>query len=239
MPGSPGRCSPRQLLLQWVFALTSFRPVQPPPLPQGRRGARCPSWRCRGARCFAAAALPCSASQRWWARAGRSTRWAAAAAWLCAAALLLLPLLPAVWLVCCCCCCGRCCTAALASGGIAVACQGMPCLQSSICPCSHACPPACLPPHPILPCAAQGIVELCIVRYRDSDSLYVGLQEAALCALRSQVSTAQMWASLARRVAGWQDWCWRGSRACWSAVFSWCPSTGRLTSTATGSAGLA
>ena len=65
--------------------------------------------------------------------------------------------------------------------------------------------PACPPPHPTLPCAAQGIVELCILRYRDSDSLYVGLQEAALCALRSQVSTAQMGASLARRVAGWQD----------------------------------
>jgi hypothetical protein len=30
-----------------------------------------------------------------------------------------------------------------------------------------------------------------MLRYRDSDSLYVGMQEAALCALRSQVSMAQ------------------------------------------------
>jgi hypothetical protein len=35
--------------------------------------------------------------------------------------------------------------------------------------------------------APQGIVELIMLRYRDSDSLYVGMQEAALCALRSQV----------------------------------------------------
>ena len=36
----------------------------------------------------------------------------------------------------------------------------------------------------------QGIVELCMLRYRDSESLYVGMPEAALCALRSQVGTA-------------------------------------------------
>lgn len=38
-----------------------------------------------------------------------------------------------------------------------------------------------------MPTPQQGIVELIVTRYRDSDSLYVGMQEAALCALRSQV----------------------------------------------------
>lgn len=36
----------------------------------------------------------------------------------------------------------------------------------------------------------KGIVELCTLRYRDSDSLYVGMTEAALCALRSQLLMA-------------------------------------------------
>lgn len=36
----------------------------------------------------------------------------------------------------------------------------------------------------------KGIVELCILRYRDSDSPYVGMAEAALCALRSQLLMA-------------------------------------------------
>ncbi|KAI3429855.1 hypothetical protein D9Q98_010166 [Chlorella vulgaris] len=36
----------------------------------------------------------------------------------------------------------------------------------------------------------KGIVELTMLRYRDSDSLYVGMQEAALCALRSQLLMA-------------------------------------------------
>lgn len=42
----------------------------------------------------------------------------------------------------------------------------------------------------LVPQLLQGIVELCMLRYRDSDSLYVGMQEAALCALRSQVSAS-------------------------------------------------
>ncbi|PSC68506.1 Negative elongation factor B [Micractinium conductrix] len=36
----------------------------------------------------------------------------------------------------------------------------------------------------------KGIVELCMLRYRDSESLYVGMPEAALCALRSQLLMA-------------------------------------------------
>ncbi|PRW60598.1 Negative elongation factor B [Chlorella sorokiniana] len=36
----------------------------------------------------------------------------------------------------------------------------------------------------------KGVVELIVTRYRDSDSLYVGMQEAALCALRSQLLMA-------------------------------------------------
>ncbi len=38
--------------------------------------------------------------------------------------------------------------------------------------------------------AAQGIVELCCARYRDSDSPYVGMREAALCTLRCQLLMA-------------------------------------------------
>lgn len=59
----------------------------------------------------------------------------------------------------------------------------------------HAAPFVCVPATSSAPRGApplsilrQGIVELCILRYRDSDSLYVGMAEAALCALRSQVS---------------------------------------------------
>ena len=36
-------------------------------------------------------------------------------------------------------------------------------------------------------------MELIVTRYRESDSLYVGMQEAALCALRSQVRCAAVW----------------------------------------------
>lgn len=57
-----------------------------------------------------------------------------------------------------------------------------------------------LPPSSLsAPHVTQGIVELCILRYRDSDSLYVGMAEAALCALRSQVGR-----STSRGATAWQ-----------------------------------
>lgn len=37
---------------------------------------------------------------------------------------------------------------------------------------------------------AQGIVELCVARYRDSESPYVGMRDAALCTLRCQLLMA-------------------------------------------------
>jgi len=33
----------------------------------------------------------------------------------------------------------------------------------------------------------KGIVELCMIKYRDSEGLYVGLPEAAFCTARSQL----------------------------------------------------
>ncbi|KAK9806710.1 hypothetical protein WJX72_000208 [[Myrmecia] bisecta] len=36
----------------------------------------------------------------------------------------------------------------------------------------------------------KGVCELCIIRYKDSDSLYVGVKEAAYCSLRSQLLMA-------------------------------------------------
>jgi negative elongation factor B len=36
----------------------------------------------------------------------------------------------------------------------------------------------------------RGVVELCVVRYRDAEGLYVGTREAAFCALRAQLLMA-------------------------------------------------
>ena len=33
----------------------------------------------------------------------------------------------------------------------------------------------------------KGIIELCMIKYRDSEGLYVGLTEAAFCTARSQL----------------------------------------------------
>ena len=45
--------------------------------------------------------------------------------------------------------------------------------------------------HPLTPfLPKQGIVELCALRYRDGERQYVGMQEAALCALRAQLLMA-------------------------------------------------
>ncbi len=36
----------------------------------------------------------------------------------------------------------------------------------------------------------RGVVELCVVKYRDAEGLYVGTREAAFCALRAQLLMA-------------------------------------------------
>lgn len=48
----------------------------------------------------------------------------------------------------------------------------------------------CVKPHKCKAQVYRGVVELCVVKYRDAEGLYVGMREAAFCALRGQLLMA-------------------------------------------------